>query len=245
MREIRQSQVLEVRETDTGGHEADIRIVTYGPVDTYGTSWAPDVFARSVAEGPITAVWAHDSHRPIGVVGNFRTSDGALDGTLEYLDFDSCPDAKLAYQAMKKKAYRDVSFAFERVSERPDPNVRTATQITDADLIEISPVLRGSVPGSRVLAVRSEDETVSKKVAADLFVKFSTGEIDLADALWTLKGTGEGAPPVDPTEIETQPGDPEDTPEPVTLEPDPDEDSILEKLDSLARSKASKKPYGG
>lgn len=156
MIERRFSPVLELRETDAGGHEADLRIVTYGVRDTYGTSWHPGVFKRSVEEGSQPAVWAHESNRPIGVVSNFRDDGQHLDGTLEFLDFDASPDARMAYEAMKKKAYRGVSFGFERRAEEEDKEIRDTVKITDADLIEISPVLRNSVPGSRVLAVRED-----------------------------------------------------------------------------------------
>lgn len=153
--EQRFSPVLELRETDTG-HEADLRIVTYGVRDSYGTSWNPAVFKRSIDEGPISAVFAHESNRPIGVVTDFRDDGKHLDGRLEFLDFDAVPDARMAYTAMKQKAYRGVSFGFERRVEEDDKEIRDTIRIMDADLIEISPVLRAAVPGSKVLAVRDD-----------------------------------------------------------------------------------------
>lgn len=239
MRETREAKVIEVRDVN-GVHEADIRIVTYGVVDNYNTSWAPGVFADSIREGSIPAVWSHREDDPIGVVKNFRDCSMHLEGTLEFLDFEAVPKAKMAYEALKKKAIRGISFRFERGSDEPDPEHRGATRINSAAMIEVSPVLRPAVPGSKILAVRAGDETISRKVAADIIMKFSLGDFDLAEALTELKNTGstgEGAPPPNVSEIETQPGSKDDKPEEVVVpQPDPDEADILEKLMELSRA---------
>lgn len=163
--EQRYAPILEVRETESGGHEADLRIVTYNVRDSYGTSWNPEVFKRSIDEGPISSVWAHESNRPIGVVTRAKDSPDHLDAVLEFLDFDSCPDARMAYEAMKKKAYRGVSFGFERRADQNDSEIADTVRIMDADLIEVSPVLRAAVPGAKVLAVRSEQAVDTKDIA--------------------------------------------------------------------------------
>lgn len=245
MFERRESELGEVREVD-GSHQAEVLIVTYGVVDSYGTSWKPGVFQRSIEEsgGSIPACWAHHDDRPIGVVSDFRDDGTSLRGTLTFLDFDAVPDARMAYEATRRRAIKGVSFGFTRRDEQPDEENRGATRINEADLFEISPVLRPSVPGSKVLAVRSND-TVSKRTAADILVKFSTGELDLADALVALKAgsTGEGAPPPQLPEDFPQPGSEENKPEEVPVpqpepesqpEPDPEEEAILSQLESLS-----------
>jgi HK97 family phage prohead protease len=186
--ERREAKIEEIREVD-GRHEADIRIVSYGVVDSYNTSWKFGVFTRSIAEGSVPAVWAHQSDRPIGVVSNFREHPTHLDATLEFLDFNAVPDARMAFESMKKGAIKGISYGFSRKAEEDDTENRGATRITDADLFEASPVLRASVPGSRVLAVRSDDK-VPRTMAADILVRFSTGQMDLAEALTELKTSG-------------------------------------------------------
>ncbi len=167
-KETRVATVLEVRTTDDGIHEADVRVCSYGPVDTYRTSWKPGVFTRSLAEnnGVLPAVWCHDETRPIGVITNFRDTHSSLEGTLTFLPFDEVPDARMAYAAMKAGSHRGVSFRFERKDDQPDPQHRGATLITDADIHEGSVVLVGSVPGTGVLAVRSEIRLSSADVLA-------------------------------------------------------------------------------
>lgn len=167
--ETRVATVLEVRTTDDGQHQAELRVCNYGPVDTYGTSWRPGVFTRSIAENQsvLPAVWCHDETRPIGVITDFRDSGTSLDGTLTFLPFDEVPDARMAYAAMKAGSHRGVSFRFERKADQPDPNNRGATLITDADIHEGSVVLVGSVPGTGVLSVRSE----TRRASADVLVR--------------------------------------------------------------------------
>lgn len=224
-REIRQAEVLEVREED-GKHTAELRIVSYNVVDTYNTSWKPGVFTRSVEGGQMPAVFGHDPHRPIGVVNNFRDDGNHLDGTLEFLSFDAVPDARMAHEAMKRGAYPGVSFAFERQADEEDAEHRGATLITDADMIEVSPVLRASVPGSRVLAVRS-DESIPVSEAADLLAAFAAGTIDLSDALSQLKGTRS-------LRVFTPEGMKVESP---VEQPNAEDELITERLTSLAKKK--------
>lgn len=153
--ETRSAKVLEVRANADGTHEADIRLMTYGVVDAYKTRFMPGVFARQIAEGMVSSCWAHDSTRPIGVVTDFRDSPETLDGTLKFLPFEDCPDARLAWSSMKNKAIRETSVGFERMADERNVNMSEVRDITDANLIEASPVLSGAVPGAKVLAVRT------------------------------------------------------------------------------------------
>lgn len=223
-KEYRVGKALEVRDGDANTPpQADIRILTYNVVDSYGTSWKPGVFTRSIEGGEMPAVWAHNPDRPIGVVKDFRDNGEYLEGTLHYLDFEAVPDARMAHAAMKARAYPGISFAFERKADEEDTRNDGATLITDAEMVEVSPVLRASVPGSRPLAVRS-DEQIPVSVAADLLVKFGRGDIDLSDALVELKGMRSASKP------ESVPGNDLETETPV---PDP----VQEALDRLNNRK--------
>lgn len=165
--ETRAGQVLEVRQTADGGHEADIRIVKYGVVDAYNTRFMPGVFQRQIAEGQLSSVWAHQADRPIGVVTDFRDSAEALDGTLKFLPFEDCPDARLAWSSMKAGAIRGISFGFERCADERNATRSEVRDITDGNLIEASPVLSPAVPGAKVLAVRNQSEVATEMPEAD------------------------------------------------------------------------------
>lgn len=244
-RETRAGKVGEIRTGDDGRHYFTARICNYGVPDTYRTSWAPGVFADSLKRKLPTAVFAHQWDRPIGKVVSYEEHSDGLDVTVRMSDLDANPDAKRMYHHLKDREIEEFSFAFVRSGEEPDPVHAGVVRITQASLDEVSPVLVGSVPGTKTLSVRS-GESVPKDTAADLLVKFSTGEIDLAEALTALKqtSTGEGAPPPDPTDVPPPDGDPKpgNDPEPLP-QPDPDEEAILDKLSAMARG-AAPKPYG-
>jgi HK97 family phage prohead protease len=251
MRETRTGQLTELRTDATDGrHYFTARICNYNVPDSYKTSWAPGVFNRSLDRELPTAVFAHQWDRPIGKVVSYQDNPDGLDVTVRMSDLSVNPDAMRMYHHLKDGEINQFSFAFERVSEERDAQHDGVTLIKEATMDEVSPVLRGSVPGTRVLSMRS-GESIDKQTAADLLVKFSSGQIDLAEALTALKtleatdpgnpGTGEG-PSKDaenPTPFNTpMPNEPSPTVEPED-EPQPDEDEkdILSKLDILARGR--------
>lgn len=237
MRETRTGKLTELREDAEDGRKYfTARVCNYGVPDSYNTSWQQGVFRESLERELPTAVFAHQWDRPIGKVVSYEDHADGLDVTVRMSDLDANPDAKRMYHHLKDGEINQFSFAFERQNEERDAGHDGVTRITRATLDEVSPVLKGSVPGTRVLSMRA-GESIPKQVAVDLIIKLSTGDIDLADALMTLKtgDTGEGAPmpTLDPdkqTEGDTD-AEPKETPaEPQT---DPDEEAILEKLDEL------------
>lgn len=175
------------------------RVVNYGVVDSYGTSWAQGVFARSLAEGLPPVVWCHDWTDPIGRVTGYREDETGLDIDVEFDDFEAVPRARQAHSQLGSGTMGQFSFAFERRSERPDPVNQGATQITDADVEEFSVVLRGSVPGTKVLSLRSA--SVTRSAAADILLQFQSGKLDLTDALAALKTRSMPKPPAPQFEI--------------------------------------------
>lgn len=249
MRETRTVPMTEVREDPADGRKYfSARICNYGVADSFGTSWQRGVFKESLDHELPTAVFAHQWDRPIGRVVSYQDNEDGLDVTVRMSDLDANPDAKRMWHHLEDKEIRQFSFAFVRESEeRADAN--GVVRITKASLDEVSPVLKGSVPGTRVLALRSA-ETISKESAATIITRFHNGEMDLQEALTALKveaGTGEGGPKPgseNPTPFDTpMPDEPvkhEDTPPvqtPEKHEPDPDEKSILDKLNFLSRGK--------
>ena len=238
-REIRAGQISEVRTAENGRRQFRARICNYGVVDTYSTSWAPGVFTRSLEKKLPTAVWSHNWDRPIGKVIDYTDGPDGLDVTVEMADPEHVPDARMAISLIDDGIINQYSFAFVRQGEEPDTEHRGVTRITDADLDEVSPVLVGSVPGTRTLSVRS-DESISRKEAADLLVKFASGDMDLADALVALKSmsTGEGPAPIEPEKVEKEEVPVEEGPKvPQEPQPDPEEEAMLAHLELLARGK--------
>lgn len=200
----------EVRAVDDSG-TVTVMAVAYSVPDDYGSVWMPGVFARSLAERQPTFAWAHNWSEPIGRgLSSEDTADGQMVTLRLDLD-DAVPRALQAHAQMRSGTLDDVSVGFSNVTRRPPtddekeqyPGVTEI--ITDADLDEISVVLRGAVPGAKVLAVRAAGgqvdidaavEIARRKVAGDL----SEAEADEALRLLSIDGAGDGegepAPPV-------------------------------------------------
>lgn len=156
----------EIREVDDAEHAAHIRLVTYNRADSYGSNWSPGVFDESLASRHIPAVWGHDRTQIYGSVREYDLQPTHADVNVVFADLDAVPLARMAYSLMKDRHVRESSFGFSRlpggtVSKRSDPNYQPSQpgereRIVKASLVEVSTVLKGSVPDNGVLGVREE-----------------------------------------------------------------------------------------
>jgi HK97 family phage prohead protease len=142
--------------------------VVYDIVDSYETAFAPGVFTDSLHDRMPTMVWSHQSEEPIGRVVGFEDNADLEDGskglviTFELDDPESVPRAKQAFAQLESGTLEDVSVGFmcgeEGIERRKfDRNGKTSKIPTfvKATLIEVSVVLRGAVPGAKLLKSRS------------------------------------------------------------------------------------------
>lgn len=162
---------------DPEKHQVAARAITYNLVDDHGTEFAPGCFADSLRAGSVKSVWSHDAKRPIGKVIDHRDSNEGLDVIIQLADIDAVQDARMAHALLKDDIVNQFSVGFIRQTDTND-----GERITKADLVEISPVLRGSNPGTRTLAVRS----TTRAEASDLLNQVMLGEITAEDALSQL-----------------------------------------------------------
>lgn len=184
----RAATVTEVRDaTEETPPGFSARAVNYGVRDSYGTSWTEGVFKDSLAGGLPPVLWGHDRNDPIGRVTGYREDSTGLDIDVELDDFEAVPRAKQAYAQLRSGTMKEFSFAFARGEDRADPVLKNTTQITRADVDEFSLVMKGAVPGTGNVVVRSAP-IVDTRSAEELIRRFSTGEIDLATALAELDG---------------------------------------------------------
>lgn len=205
----------EIRAVSDADKTFELRIVAYDVVDTYGSVWEPGVFADSLRTKLPPACWGHDWARVIGsVVEHDDRADGQY-GLVKMADQESVPDARMAYSLIKDGHITDTSFGFKR-QEWSDTRNDTAYEpaldgekerLRSARLDEVSPVLVGAVPGSRVLSVRSEGK-MARVDAANLVTAVATGQITLRDALNALEDP-ESLREEPPAEIEISEADAE------------------------------------
>jgi HK97 family phage prohead protease len=207
--ETRTAQVVELRgpgtdkPNETPGFTA--KLVSYGVVDSYRTSWQKGVFTRALeqreADGhSIPVVWDHNWADPVGQIVSYRDEQDGFYADVEFDDLEAVPRAKQAHAQLRankttgKATMGQFSFAFARGEEEEDTENRGAMRQTSVEKVsEFSIVLNGSVPGTGPMAVRSVGR-VDARTAADLIERFGRGEVDLTDALVELRSAARAAP---------------------------------------------------
>lgn len=219
--ERRHGRIAEVRATttDSGLHTVTLQPIVPNIVDDYGSVFMPDTFDASLDTRLPTLAWTHSWNEPIG-----RAMGWSADGDLRSIefrfdDFDDVPTARRAWRQCQPgpngepATIDDCSVGFSNTKRREPtddelerwPGAREI--ITQADLDEVSLVLRGAVPGAKVLSLRSRDgrvASVAEDVVMDVARKVAAGEMtqDVAEAYLALVATDtDGAtppPPADP-----------------------------------------------
>lgn len=188
MKTKRQHRRGEIRAATIDGKPGvTLRVITPGVVDDYGTVWMPDVFDEALGErGPVLA-WSHRWDEPLGPMVGFRTS--ATDGPeIDFLfsDFEAVPVARRAHAQVSDGTITDCSVGFMRSEWRDAtdddrkrwPGAREV--ITKAALDEVSLVLRGAVPGAKVVSVRSASVDIDAVV--EIARRKAAGELSDAEA---------------------------------------------------------------
>ena len=187
----------------------EVMAVAYSVVDDYGTRFVKGVFNDSLDQRLPVIAWAHDWSEPIGRATGWSETDEGLFITGRLDLGGSVERAKQAHEQMRSGTLTDVSVGFWRLADRTaDDGV---TEIVKGDLDEVSVVLRGAVPGAKVMAVRSArtGEMVEVDSVVAIAEKVAAGDISQAaadEALRLLSSSGTGAPPT-----ETDDGDQTDT----------------------------------
>ena len=201
----------------------EVMAVAYSVVDDYGTRFIKGVFNESLDQRLPTIAWGHQWAEPIGRATDWHETDEGLFITARLDLAGDVPRAKQAHEQMLSGTLDDVSVGFWRLADRTaDDGV---TEIIKGDLDEVSVVLRGAVPGAKVLAVRSArtGEMVEVDSVVAIANKVAAGEISQAaadEALRLLSSPGTGAPP--PTADTGTGGEPDPAPELVAAEADAD-----------------------
>lgn len=162
--EHRALRPLEIRVVgDESKREVVARVVNYNVADTYGTVWRPGCFGDGLRARLPKIAWTHDWSEPIGRVVDFQDGDEGLDLTLKFSDFDAVPQARRAYVQIRDGDIDQFSIGFDRKEWIPVPEDEQAAYgdyiaweyMQRAVIEEVSPVLVGSVPGTKPLAIRS------------------------------------------------------------------------------------------
>lgn len=197
----------EVRAVDQAGEGTfEVLAVAYNVVDDYETRFVPGVFNESLEQRLPVIAWAHDWAEPVGRATGWRDEPAVglwIPGRLDL--GGSVPRAEQAYEQIRSGTLTDVSVGFWTTAKRTaDDGI---TEIVKGELDEVSFVLRGAVPGAKVLAgsVRSRrsGELVDMDAVIGIAKMKAAGEITEAEAdeaLRLLSAPPLGTPPVESTD---------------------------------------------
>lgn len=180
-------------------------VLNYDKLDDYGTTFAPQVFTESMDRRMPRICWGHDWADPLGQWVDKEDTRQKL-RLVGDLDLDmirgtqtpAVPSAHRAYAQLKSGTIDEFSVGFIRLQDERASSGK-GTRITKGLLDEVSPVLIGSVPGTKLISVRSTRTSVAAPagsslwvpatVMQDILVRYESGTIDLGDALAELKAS--------------------------------------------------------
>lgn len=205
----RETRRAEVRAADLGDGRPGVtlKVITPNVVDDYGSVFEASAFEASLGQRAPVMCWAHSWEEPLGpYVDHTSDTDGAPVIRFAFSDFEAVPMARRAHAQVLDGTIGDCSVGFSNTKRREPtedeqvrwPGVREV--ITSADLDEVSLVLRGAVPGAKVLSVRSGGK-VDIDAVVELAKRITAGELTDAEGRAALELLVEGAPaPVPPVE---------------------------------------------
>lgn len=157
MSQVRAAAAVDVLD----GRTVQVRALTYGVPDSYGTSWRPGCATRALQQGRMPlALWSHDRSRVVGKVTGYADGPAGLVLTLRLADPADVPDVRMVQALLRDDILDGVSIGFADGVTQPDPLHRGVRQFTEVRIVEISFVAVPSVPGARVLAVRGAGTAV-------------------------------------------------------------------------------------
>lgn len=148
---------IKMRDGDDGRHYVSARVCTYNVADSFNTSWAPGCFTEALQRKLPKVAWCHDDKRVIGKVISYNDTPDGLDVEIRMSDFADNADAKRMWSHIRDGEYDSWSFWFKDETAIADPNLPGVTRFTSANMLECSPVLAASVPGTKTLAFREEE----------------------------------------------------------------------------------------
>lgn len=214
----RETRRAEIRASKGAKPGVTLKVITPYVVDDFGSVWMPDAFDASLAKRMPTLTWGHDWAEPLGpAVAVRKGTDGSPEIDFEFSNFDAVPMARRAHAQVQDGTILDCSVGFSDIVRR-DPTSEElarwpgATEIIERSVLdEVALVLRGAVPGAKVLSMRSGK--VDLDAVVDLARRVSSGEITQAEAqavvdLLADKDEGEETkPPAPPVPAPVEPVD--------------------------------------
>lgn len=152
---------------DAGVVEAVVSI--FGNVDLQGDRVVKGAFTKSIEKwrksgDPVPVIFSHDWQNPMAHIGIATPSDIEETETgllVKYqLDIETNPVARQVFSLLKRRSVKEHSFAYDILEEHSAKD--GANELTQLDLIEIGPTLKGANPDTVLLGVKSALDAAAK-----------------------------------------------------------------------------------
>jgi HK97 family phage prohead protease len=147
-------------DSETGTFEATVAV--FGNVDRGGDRIMPGAFKNTLVKwaesgDPIPVILSHQWDNPmahIGVVNEAKETDKGLwvKGTLDIGDNDV---ARQVHRLMKRRSLKEFSFGYEVAKNGSKRAKDGALDLTDLDLAEVGPTLKGMNPSTELYSVKT------------------------------------------------------------------------------------------
>jgi HK97 family phage prohead protease len=160
--------ILEAKaDAEAGTFEATVAV--FGNVDKGGDRILPGAFNNTLTKwaasgDPIPVILSHQWDNPmahIGVVDEAKETDKGLfvKGTLDVKDNDV---ARQVHRLMKRRSLKEFSFGYSIPKGGEKRAKDGANELTEIDLAEVGPTLKGMNPATELHAVKSALESTEK-----------------------------------------------------------------------------------
>jgi HK97 family phage prohead protease len=153
-------EVASFKANDAHKGEFEALVSVFGNVDYGGDRVVKGAFAKSLARweekgDPIPVIWNHMWENPEAHIGKVNPGDAVetADGLLVkgYLDMDN-PFAAQVYRLLSERRVKEFSFGYNLLDSEKKSG---ALNLTEIDLFEVGPTLKGMNPATELLAVKA------------------------------------------------------------------------------------------
>jgi HK97 family phage prohead protease len=144
-------------------------VSVFGNVDSMGDRVIPGAFKGSLerwraAGDAIPVIWSHDWGNPFAHIGSIdpskaiETDEGLLvEGEIDLTN----AFAAQVHNLMKRRMVKEFSFGYRVIGERPAKD--GANELTELDIIEAGPTLKGANPATELLGVKADLESAARR----------------------------------------------------------------------------------
>lgn len=167
VREARKNFTASLKATDASAGTFTALVSVFGVVDSYDEEIMPGAFAKSLerfGDDPIPIMWNHQWGALGAHLGGAKGRETDEGFEIEaWFDMDD-PDGVKAFRLLKSGRIKEFSIGGFEPSEsirRVEKDGRDVWQVYEFELVEVSLVLRGANPDTRLIDVKSAAELVA------------------------------------------------------------------------------------